>query len=313
LFPFRFLAGGESPRVTASFCCPTVVANEGALLSSQTQQLRSLAQDWFRAYPAPVRNEDRIFADARRLKPSQVEALRAVLRSLLERQDAQGQTDLRTNVTRMAAWLEDLTRLRVMRLDDGAFAEYLAIMGRHAVGQAAPPDPRPPSRLGRLLFRGFLFTVLVASERLRDPSAGRFGLRLRTFRLLLHAHGLGPGVGEIRLSLVPRSRVDLGDADTFALVHRYLRISIDVLGLGQRPVLDELAVAFAFLNAALVISRMRAAASGQSVVDLATLSRGLMEASDLTHADPQSPLGRRITFLAGGVESLGLFASERLV
>jgi len=311
LFPFRFHPTGGPPVVAASFCCPTVAANEGALLATQTQQLRSLAQDWFRAYPEPASNV--VLVAHQRLVAAQLESVRGVLRELLERKDAEGVRDLGGNVARMAHWLEDLTRYRVTRLDETGFGEYLAIMGRHAADNSTPLPSRPPSLLGRLFFRGFLFTVLAGSERPRGRSAGRLGLRLRVWRLLLHTHGLGPAVGSVSLAAARHSRVDLAGPALGGLVHNYLRAAIETLGTGRRSVLDELAVAVAFLNAALVLARMRAAAEGQAGVDLATLSQGLMEAVDLTHADPGTDLGRRLTFFAGGVESLYLFASNRLL
>ncbi len=312
LFPFRFHPTGGPPVVTASFCCPTVIANQGALLATQAQKLRSLAQDWFRAYPEPA--NEVLLVGRRLLAAAQLKAVRGVLRELLERRNAEGQLDLRDNVARMAHWLEDLTRYRVTRLEEAAFEEYVAIMGRYAASNPKPPPPRPPSRLGRLDFRGFLFTVLAASERLGDRSAGlRLGLRLKVFRLLLHTHGLGPAVGWVRLAAARQSRVDLAEPALSGLVHHYLRAAIETLGTGRRPVLDELAVAVAFLNVAFVLARMRAAAEGQAAVDLATLSQGLMEAVDLTHADPGTALGRRLTSFAGGVESLYLFASDRLL
>jgi lysine-N-methylase len=312
LFPFRFHPTGAPPVATASFCCPTVIANDGAPLATQAQELRSLAQDWFRAYPEPA--NDVLLVGRRLLAAAQLKTVRGVLRELLERKNAEGPLDLRANVARMARWLEDLTRYRVTRLDEAAFEEYLAVMGRYAVSDPKPPPPRPPSRLGRLDFRGFLFTVLAASERLGNRSAGlRLGLRLKVFRLLLHAHGLGPAVGPVRLGAARKSPVDLADPALWGLVHHYLRAAIETLGTGRRPVLDELAVAVAFLNAAFVLARMRAAAEGRAEVDLATLSQGLMEAADLTHADPGTALGRRLTSFAGGVESLYLFASDRLL
>lgn len=312
LFPFRFHPTGAPPVLTASFCCPTVIANDGALLATQAQELRSLAQDWFRAYPEPA--NDVVLVGRRRLTVAQLKTVRGVLRELLERKDALGHLDLRDNVARMAHWLEDLTRYRVTRLDETAFEEYLAVMGRYAVSNAQPRPPRHPSRLGRLDFRGFLFTVLAASARLRDRSTGiRLGLRLKVFRLLLHAHGLGPAVGSVRLGAARHSHLDLAEPALSGLVHHYLRAAIETLGTGRRPILDELAVAVGFLNAAFVLARMRAAAEGQAAVDLATLSQGLMEAVDLTHADPGTALGRRLTSFAGGVESLYLFASDRLL
>lgn len=310
LFPFQFHPTGGPPVVTASFCCPTVVANLGAPVASQTPELRSLAQDWFRAYPEPA--NDVVLVGKRLLSAVQIKAVRGVLRGLLERRTSRGEIELRDNLARIARWLEDLTRYRVTRLDDGAFEEYLGVMGRYAVSDTKALLPRPPSRLGRLVFRGFLFTVLAAAERLRDRSSGfRLGLRLRVLRLLLHTHGLGPPVGQVSLRSTGKSHLDLADPALGGLVHHYLRASIETLGTGRRSVVDELALAVAFLNVALVLARMKAGAEGRIEVDLATLSQGLMEAVDLTHADPGAALGRRLSTLAGGVESLYLFAGAR--
>ncbi len=308
LFPFQFHPTGGPPVVTASFCCPTVVANEGAHLASQVPELRSLAQDWFRAYPEPA-NDVRLVGK-RLLSVAQMKTVRGVLRGLLERRNQAGQLDLRDNVARMARWLEDLTRYRVTRLDNDAFDEYLGVMGRYAVGDTQPLAPRSPSRLGRLLFRGFLFTVAAAAERLADRSSGlRLGLRTRIWRLLLHVHGLGPAVGSFNLAAARRSRVDLRDPAIEGLIYNYLRATVETLGTGRRPVLDELALAVAFLNVALVKARMAAAAAGHPEVDLATMSQGLMEAVDLAHLDPAATLGRRLDSLAGGCESLYLFGA----
>ena len=51
LFPFRFHPGETATLVTASFCCPTVVRNEGATLGSQERDLAPLAKAWLREHP----------------------------------------------------------------------------------------------------------------------------------------------------------------------------------------------------------------------------------------------------------------------
>ena len=51
LFPFRFHPAEGAAVMTASFCCPTVVRNEGALLGAPTRELVSLRKAWARDYP----------------------------------------------------------------------------------------------------------------------------------------------------------------------------------------------------------------------------------------------------------------------
>jgi hypothetical protein len=75
-------------------------------------------------------------------------------------------------------------------------------------------------------------------------------------------------------------------------------------------VLEELAVAVAFLNAAGVLAAQRAGRAGKATVDADVFADGLMEAVDLTHADSGGVLGRLLGTLSGGVEALYLFAGS---
>src|SRR5262249_57012060 len=54
LFPFRFHPAEGAPLVTASFSCPTVVANTGALLGEQQKELAGLRRDWQGETPEPA-------------------------------------------------------------------------------------------------------------------------------------------------------------------------------------------------------------------------------------------------------------------
>jgi hypothetical protein len=91
----------------------------------------------------------------------------------------------------MARWLEDLSRHRVARLAPAAFAEYVALTGRHAVESPAAPPPARASGVTRLLSRGVLFTVLAVREE-SGPSATGFARHRRRMRQLAHLHGLAP-------------------------------------------------------------------------------------------------------------------------
>jgi hypothetical protein len=229
---------------------------------------------------------------------------------MLDRPGPGGPPDLRTNVRRIARYVEDLSRHRVVRLPPPRFAEYLELTGRYAAKSEQPVVARAPSALGRLLFRGFLFAVVAAREQLEDLRATglRLGLRWRLLRLLAHAHGVGPGLNGLDFAAARRARVDLQMPEVHRLVWNYLRATVQTLGTGRRPVLDELAVAVAFLNAAGVLAAQRAARAGKTVVDAESFGEGLMEAVDLTHAD-SAGAGRLLGTLSGGVEALYLFAS----
>jgi Fe-S-cluster containining protein len=308
LFPFRFHPGETATAVTASFSCPTVVRNDGATLGSQARDLAPLAKAWLREHPeAPARTE---LVTGVPLRAATIEGLRSTLRRLLDRPGPGGHPDLRHNAARMAALLDDLSRHRVTRLAPEALAEYIALVGEHAAVNRKPVDSKPPSALARLLFRGFLFVVMAGREQSEDRrSAGpRLGLRWRLARLLAHVHGLGPGVGTADMGAARRARVDLEDADARALAHNYLRATIAALGTGRRPVIEEMAVAVALLNAACALAAMRAGREGRPKPAAADLAEGLMEAADLTHAESAGLLGAIVGTLSGGVESLRMLA-----
>ena len=306
LFPFRFHFTDNDEVVTTSFACPTVIANEGAALPTHVRELRVLQGAWRRAWPEPAARIELVRGHA--LSSAVLAGLRGFLALLIDRPGPNGPPDLRVNLRRIAAFLEDLSRPRVLRLAPGAFAEYFEVMGRHALTNEKPPAPRRPSRLARLLFRGFLLTAVSVQLHL-DPALGRrpLALRLTLLRLLAHLHGLGPGAAGYDLARAAHVALSLEDDAVRAIAHRYLRASFDTLGTGRRPVVDEVAMTAAHLNAACVLARMRAAANGKQSVDTESFTQGLLESADLGHADAGGGLSAFLTTFAGGVEALYLF------
>jgi Fe-S-cluster containining protein len=308
LFPFRFHPAEGAAVLTASFCCPTVVKNVGTPLAAASPEIAALRKAW--EHECPERGLAVELVEGRRLAADALATLRQVLREMLDRPGPDGRPDLPSNVLRMARFVEDLSRHRVVRLPPARLAEYVELTGRYAAKSGQPLAARPPSALGRLLARGFLFAVVAAREQLKDPreSGLRLGLRWRLARLLAHAHGLGPGLPALDLAAARRARFDPGDPGVHGLAWNYLRATVQTLGTGRRPVLDELAVAVAFLNAAGVLAAQRAGRAGKATVDADAFAEGLMEAVDLTHADSSGILGRLLSTLSGGVEALYLFA-----
>jgi Fe-S-cluster containining protein len=307
LFPFSFHSTEPAPLLTASFCCPTVVDNAGMLLGEQARDLEALHREWSRANalePGPV-----LLALERRLDGAALGSVRRTLRGLLDRPGPGGTPDLRENVARMGHLLDDWSRLRVLSLADDALGEYLELTGSFAIRSEKPLPPRPASRLARLLFRGFVYAIVAARVQLEDGRRGglRASLRLRLARLLLRAHGLLPGADDIDLVAARRGQVDFARPELHVIAHNYLRASIETLGTGRRPVVDEAGLAVAFLHAGSVLASMRAVRSG-GPVDREGLARGLMDASDLTHADPRAAYGALLGTLSGGVEACFLFA-----
>jgi Fe-S-cluster containining protein len=311
LFPYRFHpAEGRPPLLTASFSCPTVVDNAGAPIAEQAKDLSALHREWARLFPEQAGPS--LLALERRIQGATLLSVRRTLRALLERPGADGRPELRENVARIGVLLDDWSRLRVLSLGDEALAEYLELTGSFAIRDEKAPLRRRASGLARLLFRGFVFAIVAARLQLEDGrrSGIRLGLRLRLARLLLRAHGLWPGGDDLDLRAARRASLDLARPELFAIAHNYLRSSIETLGTGRRSVVDEAAVSVAFLEAGCVLAAVRAARGGHAQVELDDLARGLMDASDLTHADPGTAYGGLLTSLSGGLESLFLFAEN---
>lgn len=308
LFPFRFHPVEGKAVVSASFCCPTVVANAGEPVTAQVRALSGLYDEWARTYPEPKRSFELVAG--RPISGAAVATVRDVLRTMLDHADAEGGVDIRANVRRIAGFLDDITRHRVVKLAPERFDEYVELTGRYAAASDRPSPDRRASAVGRVLSRGFLFAVLAAREQLRSPASGmRLGLRARLARLLAHAHGLGPGVGDVDLRggrLVARG---LDDPAVRDLVLHYLRAAVEDLGTGRRPVVDELVMAVALLNAALAFAAMRAGQAGRSAIDGASLGEGLLETMDLAHAEPEGAYARVVVSLAGGLDALWILGS----
>jgi Fe-S-cluster containining protein len=308
IFPFRFHPANGAPVATASFCCPSVAANVGVPLADQTADLGRLCRQQFRVHGAACAPLELVAGHP--IEEGALSTVRSVLREMLDRAGADGSPDLRANASRMAQALDDWTRRRVLRLAPERSAEYLELTGRHAAATSQPVTIRRPSALTRLLSRGFLFVVAASGLQTADgkPRGLRLPLRWRLARLLLHFHGLWPGVAGWDLRVARRARVELADPAVRATVHNYLRATIETLGTGQRPVVDEIGVAVAFLNAALAIAAMRAAQAGAAAVDADRLTAALSEAVHLTHAASDGPLGSWLASLAAGPEALRVFA-----
>ena len=300
-FPWRLHPTPQGVVVTASFSCPTVVAQQGLTVGEQRSELRALHAEWAasRAEPErPVRLSRR-----RSLPASALVTLREVLGEMLERRGPGGAPDLRRNVGRMARTLEDLSRYRVQRLSDERLSEYLELTGRFAAKSDEPLPPRPPSRVARLLFRGLVFAVGAVRERLGAGEAGSL-LKLRLARMLAHVHGVGPPVAGIDIAAVRRTPVPFEKEGLRRLAHGYLRAHLATLGTGRSPVVEELGLAVGLLNAACAFAAMRASAEASAVTEQ-HLAEALMEASDCNAEGGR--LSRLVGFLAGGVESLYLF------
>lgn len=310
LFPFSFHAVDDTVAVTTSFACPTVVANEGEPIAAgrALEDVKGLGAEWFKAYPA--RPAALQFVAGRRMDSPTLKVLRTSLLHLLARADAAGRIDLRVNVVRMAQILEDLSRPEVVRLKDDEFAEYVAITTPFAAKADKPLVARAPSWSGRLMQRGFLFLTAATQLQIEHKrvSGSTTRLRLQAFKLLAHFHGMAPGVGTFDLRRLPVDGVDVNAPHLQPLVQHYLRSSIQTLGTGARPALDELAVAVSSLNAACVLAAMKAAKTG-GAVDRQVFSMALVDAADVTHAD-YGLVARFLGIFAAGVESLYAFGSR---
>jgi hypothetical protein len=292
-----------------------VIANEGAALTSQRgelTQLRAAQKQIFSDAPAAVE-----LVAGRAISREALARLRSFLTLMLDRPPSdqsawrpQGSL-LRTNLRRIAALLQDWSRPRVLQLDPDALGEYFELTGNYALsdsgGAALSGAPsRPASGVARLLFRGFLFAVLALQVRL-DSRRGQLALGVTLARLLAHVHGLGPATAGFDRRRAMRLPLPLDDPSVHAIARRYLQAGFETLGATRRPVLDEIAMRVAYLNAACVAGAMHAAAAGKSAVDAESLTQGLLVCGDLSHADAGGRLSALLTTFAGGIEALYLF------
>ena len=310
VFPFSFHpfrgagASGQNDDeivVSASFACPTVIANQGAPVSGYQRDVSRLYADWARVFPEAARPVE--FVRGHAISRDALARVRTFLTLLLDRSP-----DIRANLRRIAKLLEDWSRPKVLQLPPEALVEYFELTGNYALGQEGPASQRRASRVARLLFRGFLFAVLSLQLRL-DAGDGRSRARLRLTlaRLMAHLHGAGPSVGLFNLRRAKKLPIGLDDPSVHAIVHRHLQAGFESIGSTRRPVIDEVAMRVAYLTAACVVGAMYAAGAGKTVVDGESLTKGLLAAGDLSQTDAGGRLSDLLTTLSGGLEALYLF------
>jgi Fe-S-cluster containining protein len=306
LFPFRFHPADDHVVVSASFACPTVIASQGATLASQKRELQALHAAWDREFPEAAATVE--LTSGHSPPRAALPILRKTLCDILDRHSLDGLPDLPANLARIAGLLEDLSRRRVARLAPDRFLEYLRLVGGYAVTSDKPPKARPPARLARLLFRGFLLAALSVQAGL-DPvlSRRRIAHRARLFRLAAHLHGVAPGTAAFDLGRAVGVRIPLEDPELHAIVHRCLKTGFETLGTGRRPIVDEVAMLVAHLNAACVFGGIHAASHGRREVDVESFTHGLLESSDLSHADAGGFFSSALTAFSGGLEALYMF------
>ncbi len=304
VFPFRFHPVEQDVVVTASFACPTVVANDGALLSSQSRDISALYADWKHEFPETAARVE--FVAGRALPPAVLTKLRSVLVRMLDTPAADGSFDLAASLRRVAAFVDDLSRRRVVALADADFTQYFEVMSRHALSQT--PPPRRVSLLTRTLFRGFLLAAISVQLHLHPRFRRKTGaIRVALTRLLLHLHGVGPGAAGFDLGAARAVALDVNDDAIRELATHYLRSAFETLGTGRRPIVDEIAVAAAHVNTACVLARMHAARHGKASVDAGSFAQGVLESADLTQADSGGIFSRLLTSCAAGLDALHLF------
>ena len=279
LFPYAFHTAADGVVVTASFGCPTIVANEGPLvgIGESRVTIDSLRKEWFatdRPKAAPLE-----LVQGRAISTRSSLQLREGLLAMLKRDGA----DIRDNIRRLAATIDDLTRSRVLALAEADFAEYIALTVPHAAAKPGAPPAQKPGSIARLLQYGFLYTVTAIRADLEHPGQSRGRLRMLRLRLLAHFHGLAPGLERVRVNALKRTSVDINAPDIRPIVFHYLRAALETLGASGRPIVDELSIAASYLNATCALAAMNADAAGKNI-DRAIFSQALMEASDVSHA-----------------------------
>jgi Fe-S-cluster containining protein len=300
MFPFTFhpVAGGAV--VTASFGCPTIVANHGELVSSKA--LEGFVND---DVAATFRSRlTRQFVAGRTIDNSSLHIIRESLLRILARAD-HGAIDVRANMQRIASLFDDLTRSRVLRLPDADFAEYIKLTAPYAATSTKASDSQPPGAIGRLMQFGFLFVVCATRYGIEHRTASRFARRLAGLRLLAHFHGLAPGVDRVNVRALRTQQIDLNAPEIQGVAYHYLRSSIEAIGARERPIVDDFAIAVSCLNAARGLAVMNAHTAGRPV-NREIFSEALMESVDVLQAEGSAAMRWALPRLASGVEALRL-------
>ena len=279
VYPYAFHRAPDGIVVTASFGCPTIVANEGVpiALGAPRTAIESLAKEWLDAYPATARARELVAG--RSIDARTTRVLRENLLVMLKHES----DDIRSNIARMAHALDDLTRSRVLALGETEFAEYVALTLPYAAKQANPPAAREAGAIARLLQYGFLYLVCAIRQSFERSGQSAWHLRLVRLQMLLHFHGLSTRVVRVNVGAIKRHPIDINSQEIRPIVFHYLRSTLETLGAQDRPILDDLAIAVSYLNSACGLAAMNADAAGTNV-DRNTFVTALTEASDVAHA-----------------------------
>ena len=264
LFPFRFHPVEGKAVLSASFCCPDRRGERGRAGDGPGARRSAASTTSGRGrIPSPSgRSSSWPAVPSPRLRWRR---LRDVLRTMLDHAAprAASMPGQRAAMARLPRRHHPASRgeagagsvRRIRRADRPLRRRFRPALAATA---ALPP-------WAALLSRGFLFAVLAAREQLRSPASGmRLGLRARLARLLAHAWARSAVSATSICAPDVSWRAGLDDPAVRDLVLHYLRAAIEDLGTGRRPVVDELVMSVALLNAALAFAAMRAGQAGRA-------------------------------------------------
>jgi Fe-S-cluster containining protein len=302
MFPFKFNPTPGAVIVTASFGCPTIVANRGEPVSD-----RSL-EGLYNEHETRLATRPRELVAGRSIDARSIYIIRESLLRMLARADG-GAIDLRANLRRIAHVLDDLTRRRVVRLNDADFAEYIKLTLPYAAASTQEPAAISAGRIGMLMQFGFLYVVAATRYGIEHRGDSAWAKRVAGVRMLAHFHRLAPAMDRVNVRALKRQRVDINAPEIQPVAYHYLRASIEALGARNRPLLDDLAIAISCLNAACALAVMNAHASEQEI-DRQSFSEALMESVDVLQADDRGLLGWALPRLASGVEALKVLSAS---
>ena len=304
VFPYSFHRAPDSVVVKASFSCPTIVANQGAVIangeSRQAIELRS--KEWIDANPSTTRPRELVAGRSIDARTSRI--LRDNLLVMLKRDSP----DIRDNIARIAHALDDLTRSRVLSLGDQEFAEYVALTLPYSASRSEAAERRQPGAIGRLMQHGYLYLVCATREAIERRHRSTTALRIARLAMLAHFHGIGPAVGRVNLNALRRRPVDINAPDVRPIVFHYLRSTLETLGAHDRPIIDDFAMAVSHLNAAFALASMNAD-SIQRYVDREIFINAMTEASDMSHAADTGLMSSVMTRFAAGTDAIWKLAS----
>jgi len=199
IYPFAFHPAGKTVRVSLRFSCPSVVANQGKPTSKRNRELRNIAKE-IGADPGADPGDFQKSPGSGEPPPPKISLKEQVdwkdferFLSALDAGISDASVPFLVRLLRTLHWVEMLREATFAALKGARIGEFLELITQAAAVEIPeePPEPEPPSRIGRMQFR-----LLAGQYARKDTYAADRSLRGR-FRMLRYLTRFARGKGLI--------------------------------------------------------------------------------------------------------------------